>query len=225
MKYENGLWWPDSENHLNNQGASYQQDIYDLAMKYIPPTSRNVFVDVGAHVGIFTLRAAPMFGEVHSFEPMPSTYSCLKRNVEEAEDSPKWNVSLYNHGISAEPKQIKITWNALNTGNSIPTNDMSTFEEGDYFIEAVDLDYFNFQTLNLMKIDVEGFELEVLKGATETIKRCRPVIIMEVKGNGVLLNDTFAPIRYLRDTLDYEIMEVVSHDYVLIPKRMSSRND
>lgn len=215
MKYENGLWWPDSENHLNHFGINYQKEINQLALDLIPPINRKRFVDVGAHVGIYTLRNAQYFLDVDSFEPCPETYQCLKANVE---GNSLWNVATYNFAVGADgQEEVSMKWNPENTGNSTPS-----YGAG---YPCLPLDHYKFTDVSFIKIDVEGFEVEVLKGAKNTIDFCHPVIILEAKGEGILANDPMAPIRYLTQThTDYILFNKVGNDYLFADKRLAMKN-
>ncbi len=203
MKYVNGLWWPDSETALLGHGISYQDDVRDKAIALIPEDRRNCAIDVGAHVGIASLHLAKHFKLVVAFEPVNEHYECLGSNLLDVE-----NVLTCNFGLSDHNHGLEFISNKGNTGYTVP---FAVRDDGESF--AIPLDSLNLKP-QLIKIDVEGFEPLVIKGAERTISTYTPVIIIEVKGLGYSKNNPFEPIELLQ-SWGYKIHDKVSNDYIM----------
>ncbi len=146
----------------------------------------SVLVDVGANVGVFTLYGAKRVpnGAVHSFEPSRHHLGRLKRNIAANGFA---NVTVNDVGLSdrAAERTLAIpprgdglhnTGGAsfFGVGADSGTEEVRTVRLDDYVAER------NLARLDAMKIDVEGAEFEVLRGAEETLRRFRPTVLMEV---------------------------------------------
>jgi FkbM family methyltransferase len=128
------------------------------------PDKDDVVIDVGANMGDSALWWWKNFGsKVIAFEPLPYVYRILEENVK-------------INGADVETHNI-----AIGDGNQIKGDtDGNMFSiNGNKIIETKRLDDFNFENVNLLKIDVEGFECEVLKGSLKTINKFKPRIIIE----------------------------------------------
>ena len=149
----------------------------------------DVCVDVGAHVGYLSMIMARLVGpqgRVISFEPVRETYEALKENIQ---------LNGLNN-VTIEPaaageadgflelvctKGEELSWTASATGYSLPG------EGRRISVPVVSLDgYFAASALRpgLIKIDVEGAEAEVLRGARQTLRNIRPIVLVEIHDLG-----------------------------------------
>jgi FkbM family methyltransferase len=149
----------------------------------------DVFVDVGANIGSYTVLAASVRGARSiAIEPVPTTFRHLLRNV--GLNAIHDRVSLHNIGVGSTARRLKFT-SARDCVNHVVADDEAT---------ASDIIEVDVRTLDdvvgeampvLIKIDVEGYEAEVIDGAASTLaKDSLLAVIMEI--NGSLL-------RYRRD--------------------------
>lgn len=136
-------------------------------------------VDVGANVGWYAYAMARRHQEVHAFEPNPLVTSALR-----AWSNPRVQVhpvALASGRTSATLRipvrdgQVLSGWASLGPGR-LPA--ATNYEELRVTTES--LDKFNLRDVRLIKIDVEGLEVEVLRGAAQTIERSRPVMVVEI---------------------------------------------
>lgn len=138
-----------------------------------------VFLDIGANCGWFTMCAARKFPSltVHAFEPVPQTFDTLCFNVAANELA---NIRLNNVGLWDSPSELRFT-RSLGPMNHI-SNDP---REDCVSVKCVELDQYvaqaNLARVDLIKCDVEGAELHVLKGAKQTLTRFRPVVLLETE--------------------------------------------
>lgn len=149
-------------------------------------TAGSIFVDVGAHIGFYTLLAAKRVGpegRVVSFEPDPDTHARLVRNVDANPDlSPKIRLFEFAVSDSAGPAHIYRGTLGNMGGNTLaPTEGVSAMP-----IETTTLDQvFSDEALDparaVVKIDVEGHEIEALHGFRRTLSGpAKPVLVVEV---------------------------------------------
>ena len=129
-----------------------------------------VFVDVGAYLGAYTLRAAKRGCTVYSFEPNPNSFKILSLNVE---DNGFDNVKPFNVAVGDHEGEISI---ALSF-------DTTKVSDKGYKVKMITLDSLKLLKVDWLKIDVEGFEKEVLIGARTTLDVTDRVIIEVHKGN------------------------------------------
>ena len=132
-------------------------------------------LDIGAHIGTHTLalaRAVGARGRVYAFEPQRKVYRELVRNLALNRIE---NVVPLRFAVGNETRVVE-----MNPGVG-PDGAIGVGHGGDR-AELRPIDSFPFANVSLIKIDVEGFELEVLRGAARTIKRWRPVIVTEIGG-------------------------------------------
>ncbi len=145
--------------------ACFAEDESEFRNHYWNVKDGDVVVDAGASYGAYTLTAAAVGALVHAFEPEPRVFVDL------------WENNRVNHFPS------KLYCAGLSGGFEIL--DMAKFAphwpagtvSGPFL--SMPLDALNLQKLDWMKVDVEGWERQVLAGARETILRCRPNIIVE----------------------------------------------
>ena len=140
----------------------------------------DTFADIGANIGSYTILAAGHIGaKTFSFEPVPSTFSYLLDNI--AINRLK-NVLAFNIALGSHRGNIEFT-NTLDTVNHVANqNDVDTIIVP---IEILDNIFENQQIPTLLKIDVEGFETEVLSGSNKILKnRDLKAIIIELNGSG-----------------------------------------
>ena len=170
MPNENSFWvynrW-QAEPTLTEQ-ADTQKQQRDNGLRYVSQW-RNA-VDIGAHVGEWTRSLSRKFDHVICFEPNPNFRECFNRNIKEN------NVTLHPYGLSSH------SHNAIQGVNATHLNDVlgdTEPREGD--IECRSLDSFDLCDVDYIKIDVDGFEIPLLEGAQETLKRNNPVINIEMK--------------------------------------------
>ncbi|MBD2156181.1 FkbM family methyltransferase [Leptolyngbya sp. FACHB-16] len=144
-----------------------------------------VFVDVGANFGLHTLHAAKQVGEqgfVFAFEPVPSNLKLLRRNI--ALNGIEHQVLIVPSAVS---NQTEATLSFHVPDEEIPvTASLSTAEQS-RSIQVANVrldDYWEMvnRPIHLIKIDVEGAELEVLRGAENLLQRWRPHLLIEVHG-------------------------------------------
>ncbi|SFG93198.1 methyltransferase, FkbM family [Pedobacter insulae] len=144
--------------------------------------SGDTFFDVGANVGSYTLLASSVCkAKSISFEPIPQTYDILKQNIEL--NKIVHLVQAENKGVGKEVGNLKFTTNGDTTNHVLIGDDGNTAAVN---VPVVTLDgYYPSSKPALLKIDVEGFETEVLNGASSILQdNCLKAIIIELIGGG-----------------------------------------
>ncbi len=162
------------ENVIYERGV-YEQGTVSVLQDFLH--FGDTFVDVGANIGWLSLVAAHKVtsqGQIYAFEPVPSTFEILKSNTELNQFT---QISLNQFALGNKAEFVTIYPEKDNRGGASILNHQS--EKG-IQIEVKKLDDLNIDTtINVIKIDVEGFELDVLKGAINTIKKDKPKLIIE----------------------------------------------
>jgi len=190
----NGIHFPNGELHLQEWMSkvdrrddlgrlTYQAHKLDAAMAHV--RKRRVAVDVGAHVGLWSMQLVRMFGFVHAFEPMSEHRACFERNVVPGVG----RVTLYPFALGAAPGKVQLArWSPDSSGDTGVDPEAEQGSKRTRPAEAIredadlrTIDSFGLEDVDFIKIDCEGYELFVLQGAVETLRRCRPCIIVEQK--------------------------------------------
>jgi FkbM family methyltransferase len=132
---------------------------------------RNVALDIGANVGLWSRDLVKHFDKVIAFEPVALFRECLEKNVP---DDKLW-VSPFALGDQDTQGTMIITED--NSGHS--HLDPATMGTGD--VQVIRLDNLDLHEINYIKIDCEGYEYRILQGAEKSIRLCRPVVVIEQK--------------------------------------------
>ncbi|MFM7079569.1 MAG: FkbM family methyltransferase, partial [Bacteroidota bacterium] len=141
---------------------------------------------IGANIGQTALEFAKLSGKgsiVLAFEPHPGNFAAAKTNMALNDFS---NIKLLNIGLGSNKTKLPITTCDHNSGsNKIASESNSNTTVVD--IEKLDdiLEIKNLTKVDLIKIDVEGFEMEVLKGAELTIRKFNPILFIELDDNNL----------------------------------------
>lgn len=134
------------------------------------------FLDIGAFIGTHTVFFSKFCADkVISFEAYKPSYDLLIKNLSQN----KIDSCSMNFAVSDKAGRCDVKVRALNNLG------MNCIQDGDT-VEVISIDNFKYKNVTLMKIDVEGNELNVLKGAIDTIRHCKPEIFIETSDNKVL---------------------------------------
>jgi FkbM family methyltransferase len=141
---------------------------------------KNSVIDIGAHVGITTVHWLESgFKHVYAFEINPSHFDCLIENTNEYKDK----ITYFNYGCGNENKSTFAGYRTSKNSGSFQLIDdhfLKDWNKNNIFqVEIKKLDDHKFENISLIKIDVEGWELEVLQGAVNTIKQHQPILFVE----------------------------------------------
>jgi len=143
-------------------------------------------LDIGANIGFTALNMAKKSqpnGVVYAFEPDPFNFSQLKKNTSQN----KQNVLIQNVGLGSRTDQLKLE---VNTFNNRGGNRINNAASANYsVIDIIRTDDFistnKIEKVDLVKIDVEGFEMQVLLGADQMLKKDKPVMFIELSDNNL----------------------------------------
>lgn len=194
---------PKNKGFVLNGRQAYQGVKQVTAMKFV--RNHRVAIDVGGHVGFHSFNLAPLFREVHAFEPVALHRECFAINV----TAP--NVRLHPVALGVEPGEIAMKTEVGSSGNTC----VDTKAPGD--TPMITLDSLGLQDVDYAKLDCEGFEENVLRGAEDTLRRCKPVVMVEQKrqmaaGFGL---PTKGAIAFLQ-SLGYQVVAELSGDYIMV---------
>lgn len=182
MLHVGGLFFPDGEKHftrLPGDVGDYGKLDRDAAYGYVKRWRRAL--DIGANVGIFARNFAAKFEEVVAFEPIPSTRECLALNVPA-------NVRVEPFAIANKPGVLEMYRTVRNSGAAFICNHPKVMlpeykrePKKVISVQVRTIDSYDFDAVDLIKIDIQGAEHLALLGARETILKHRPVIMIEEK--------------------------------------------
>ena len=162
----------------------YEPDMVALARGLVRPG--DVAVDVGAHIGFFTISLADAVGSggfVHAFEPLPRNADLLERSIAESRYGDR--VSLVRAAVSDRAGEIPLLFAAetLNTGGAFISDRVTPDERGLATLRVPTLrldDQALRRPVRLIKMDVEGAEPLVVAGARRLLAADRPYILSEI---------------------------------------------
>ena len=198
MKNHNGTWLPDGDTFFQHRG-DYESYDYAHLLPYL--NKRNVAIDIGAHVGYWSRRLVRDFNQVYAFEAESEHIECLRANITEP------NITITQVALSNESGTLKFS-------KSIDNSGMSRIADEGIDVQCEPLDHWNINDVDLIKIDVEGHELNVLRGAEQTILRSRPVLFMEILNSAPA--DTRNGILGLLAAWKYELKLIVDENYIFV---------
>lgn len=175
------FWLPEGERHwLSQDLEGYQLADRQEAYKHVRNWS--LALDLGANIGIFSRDFAKRFDQVVAFEPIPAIRECLERNV-------PGNVRVEPFALSDRAGDAIMRQVVKSSGGSFIANDPEIAAPSAFAltgpraitVQLTTIDSYSFDGVGLIKLDIQGAEHLALKGAENTIRRCRPVISMEEK--------------------------------------------
>jgi len=162
----NGIWVPSNDIHLQDwlAGKPFTQNkCLNNFLKHCKDNSIkfNTVIDIGAWCGTWAKAMEPFAKKVIAFEPDKVHFACLQRNC-------TINCDPRQEAVGSENKHISLTEDDFTQAKRVE-------KEGD--IRMVTLDSLAYEDVDLIKIDVEGYEMEVLKGAENTLASTQYLMI------------------------------------------------
>jgi len=180
-------------------------EIYKKAKPFIK--NFNNAIDVGCRDGDFTKHIIKDFSMCYSYDyrPRGPMYTLLNNNG--------LKIKYFNVGLSDKAEKVT-AWGGVITDHR---NDSNISKRKT--VDLSTLDSYNITDVGLIKIDVEGHELKVIKGGLETINICQPVIIIEQNNQVEKFNKglQYDALNFLK-TLDYDVVDKYQNDFILKKK-------
>lgn len=218
--------------HITYKNAKLNKEVFDFRheklKKFIPEGS--VCLDIGAHIGNFTLlfaSCAGKKGKVLAFEPNPHCYEPLKETIK---DNPKFNIIPFNVGCTEETK--KYVFNFAN--NNYGFNNGGYYKESkneankhlsknvhNHELEVNGVNTYEFlknnhsnelKNINFIKTDCEGYDHKVLQTLIPLIKKNKPVLMVEAFKH--LTNEESTELFDTIKNCDYEIYDMSPLDNI-----------
>lgn len=164
---------------INIEGL-YERDDLELVVKWLNENQyfKGVAVDVGANIGNHSIFFSKYYKHVYAFEPNPLTFKILDINCNFCAN----NVTPFQFGVSDKRGALPFELPNNNNFGGARIVRYKKEEHKTIEIDVVSLDTFvpiiN-ENIGLIKVDVEGYELEVLNGAAELLRKNKPIILFE----------------------------------------------
>lgn len=198
------------EKHISEEIAKYYKE-------------GTLFLDIGSNYGTHSIYIANIIknnnqsGKVYSFDIQPKIIELFKENIKINELNDY--INLYEFGLGDTNKTMELIIpndynNHSNPGMISLTNNNLNNNDTKINVPIKKLDDLNIsEPISIIKIDVEGFELEAFQGGIETIKKNKPYILIEIWEHN---KDKY--FNWINNNFSfYKIQNISAHDYLLIP--------
>lgn len=199
-RIENGCLWPAGDIGaaavLFNDAASI-----NAVLPFC--TGRDVAVQAGGNCGIWPRDLGRLFRLVYTFEPDPVNFRCLCANA------PAENVVKFNAALGDAHETVGLALRPENVGAHRVAG------QGD--VPTLRIDDLGLATCDLIYLDVEGYEMRVIAGAVDTIRRCKPVIVVEDKGLSEHYGAPRGQVVLGLQQFGYRVAKRLHHDVVMVP--------
>ena len=212
-KFLYGWWLPKEDDHFEGYFAKsikagdkllYQPHHIDRCFYHIK-NRKNVAIDIGAHCGFWSFYLGGNFKKVYAFEPVEIFRDCFKKNI------PHENVEVIPVALGNDNGFVSMNVELKNTGATHVSNKLNEADK----VTIKKLDDYDLNDIDFIKIDVEGYENQVVLGAKETLIRNKPIVIVEQKGFSNEFNDgQFKAIETL-ESYGAKVIDKVVKDYIL----------
>ena len=192
---------------INNQ---HKENIYQKIR------NGDVVLDVGSNIGEVLLNMAKVNPEgiIYGFEPVKSTFDKLQKNVSLNHFS---NIYLNQLALSDKNETVFYQSKEGHSGGTMMTKESKVNSPN--FIEAMTLD--NFVEMNLIekidfiKVDIEGFEMNFIKGALQTLKKHKPSIFIEVDHDKLIRqNSSPEELLSILKSIGYKVLHVKTNEEI-----------
>jgi FkbM family methyltransferase len=168
------LFWPDYDAAPERTHAYVLKHLGDMRMTVAAAAGRGLAIQAGGHVGIWPRELAREFDRVLTFEPDPALFNCLLRNVANFQ-----NIEVSRCALGAKPRRAFMR-------SDKKAGSWSINADGEVAVDMVtidgELEWRGWPRVDAILLDIEGYEVEALKGAAGAIERFRPVIHVEELG-------------------------------------------
>ena len=196
MKIEkvNGFWVPSNDIHIEQwkSGQPFTQNKCLLKfLDYCNSQNKkfNTVIDIGAWCGTWAKAIEPFAKKVIAFEPDKLHFECLQRNC-------TLNCTPRMEAVGSEIKEISLTEDDFTQAKRVD-------KEGD--IRMITIDSMEYHDIDMIKIDVEGYEMEVLKGATKTLETVKYLMI-ELNNNTKKYGSNNIEIEKYLDSIGFKVL-------------------
>jgi len=157
-----GLWFPDDVGESWRHALQHVQSV-EWAVAHVP--QHRVALQAGGNVGLWPRRLAARFGRVLTFEPDPVSRACLQANVPAS-------VEVHAEALGSAPGRCAIKHRGLGSHRVVEGTEVTITT-----VDALEL-----EVLDFLQLDIEGYEHHALLGAQKTLRRCRPMVQVELRG-------------------------------------------
>ena len=204
---EGGWIWPKSDE------SSWEgQNEYNTLAQYVLPyvSNRDVMIQAGGNCGFILSTFVDHFRTLYTFEPDPINFYCLNQNI----TSPnvfKMQCCLGKESTPVNTQQLDRPGRLRDTGG--------VHVEGQGLTPTIVIDSLNLPACDLIQLDVEGYELNALLGAVNTIKKYKPVLCIEFCEKWLNRYETTSDsIETLLTELGYKCVQLHGADRIYIPQ-------
>lgn len=212
MLQHKGWWLPEGETHQQELiDVEYEGKKYDSIRGML--NKDGIALDVGAHIGQWTSFMSFDFKEVRAFEPMREHAECWLKNVG-LHASRNCKTQLTQTALGAFSNHAHVSC-------ATPGNTGTTFlklGEGDITVDFLDGMIPIDVPVSFIKIDVEGLEFDVLRGAFGLITRWKPAILFEEKGHHERYGYLAGQTRKYLEMRGYKLEMVLGSDFFMRAK-------
>jgi len=196
-------------SHLE-KGIAYEGTLFALILRKLK--RGDTFLDIGAHVGFFSMIAAKLVGEsgsVYSFEMNPENYSRLVTNAGLNDFK---NIRPHNWAVSDDSKPIYFWVNQDNDGGHSlwdcgkhSFNEKSRVSPQKMVSYSIALDHYDsFDKVHFIKMDIEGSEVLALNGMINLLKKNLPIVTLEINNFGLSqMGHSYHDVRELMGKIGY----------------------
>jgi len=193
---------PDYDTHYqhwmeHNQVQDYQKAQRDFCLEHVTQFRRAV--DIGGNIGFWARDFCERFADVQIFEPDASNLECLRANLDGRD-----NHTIHEVGLSDQRGEVTFYVSPTTSGgHSMYRLNVHEDTVTEQTIQVHTLDSYELQDVDLIKIDTQGAEFNILKGAQETLTRESPILNIEIEHKTKLQRAQGRQIHDLLGTLGY----------------------
>lgn len=179
----------------------YEKELLEYFKEYMP--TNGIVYDIGANIGNHTLYFSRTLNpkKIYSFEPAKELFETLNFNIKVNGFK---NIELFNYAVGKEIGEALLNYNHKNTGASNISSD------GHELVKSVALDKLKIEKPDFVKIDVEGFEYDVIQGMQKILQVSSPVLWIEI------FSDNYFVVDQLLEELNYVQVDRYLDNYIYV---------